>query len=324
MSKTKLGAWSIALPVLLALPLSAVADTRITETLKLDPGGRLLVDTDCGAIAVRGTSQSGARIVITSSRDDLESQLTFAFEQREGEVQIVARKKGGGGLISSWFSSSCRGALLFDVEVPHATAVMADTAGGAIDLEGTRGEARLDTSGGSISVTDVKGAIVADTSGGSIDIENVEGDVNADTSGGPITVRSVRGDVRADTSGGSISVVEATGDVQADTSGGSIEIREAGGRVVADTSGGGVQVSFARGNARGGTISTSGGGIRVALDPSIDLTIDASASGGTVSSELPLKVKGEASRSILNGMLGSGGAKLVIEASGGGIRIEEL
>lgn len=314
----------IGLLALLTLNLEAHADTRITEELKLNPGGRLVVDVDCGSVAVTGTSRPGARIVVTSSRDDLESQLSFSFQEREGEVEVTARRKGEGGIISSWFSSGCRGALEFAVEVPHEASVRVDTSGGSIELVSTRGEARLDTSGGAISVKDLRGSLVADTSGGSINIEDVEGDVTADTSGGPIEVKSVRGNVRADTSGGSISVSGATGDVLADTSGGSIEISEAGGRVVAETSGGGVNVSFAHGNARGGTISSSGGGIRVALDPSINLTIDASASGGAVTSDLPLKLRGEASRTSLNGTLGAGGAKLVVEASGGPVRIEEL
>jgi len=46
----------------------------------------------------------------------------------------------------------------------------------------------------------------------------------------------------------------------------------------ADTSGGGIEASFARGNGRGGTLTTSGGGIKVTLDPQVDLFIDASGS----------------------------------------------
>ena len=45
-----------------------------------------------------------------------------------------------------------------------------------------------------------------------------------------------------------------------------IEISGAEGQVEADTSGGSIDVEFASGNSEGGSLSTSGGGIRVTLD----------------------------------------------------------
>ncbi|MCZ6868615.1 MAG: hypothetical protein O7G84_03810, partial [Gammaproteobacteria bacterium] len=83
-------------------------------------------------------------------------------------------------------------------------------------------------------------------------------------------------------------------------------------------------VSFTSGNARGGRLSTSGGGIRVHLDPTADLFIDAKASGGSVTANIPVTVQGTLSRYKLNGKIGSGGETLVLRTSGGGIRIEPL
>jgi len=113
-----------------------------------------------------------------------------------------------------------------------------------------------------------------------------------------------------------------TGDLKVHSSGGSIRIDEAAGLVDADTSGGGIRATFARGNSKGGRLESSGGSIELALDPNADLEIDASASH--VSSDLPLTVRGEISRSRLHGTLNKGGASLRIHTSGGGIRIERL
>jgi len=113
-----------------------------------------------------------------------------------------------------------------------------------------------------------------------------------------------------------------TGDIEADTSGGGIRIVDAGGRVQADTSGGGIEASFQKGNSLGGTLSSSGGGIDVTLDPDADLNIE--ASGDAVRTDLPLRVKGEISRGSLSGSLGKGGNTLRVHTSGGSVRILAL
>jgi hypothetical protein len=75
--------------------------------------------------------------------------------------------------------------------------------------------------------------------------------------------------------------------------------------VEAETSGGGVQATFKKGNAQGGRLESSAGSVRVSLDPLVNLTIDASSSGGSVRTQLPLQ--GTTSRSAFKGTLGKGG-----------------
>jgi hypothetical protein len=110
-----------------------------------------------------------------------------------------------------------------------------------------------------------------------------------------------------------------TGSLRAESSGGSIEIENAGGRVHADTSGGSIRASFAPGNDKGGNLETSGGGISVVLDPGANLSID--ASGNSVTTDIPMTVKGTVSRRHLSGSLGRGGEMLRMSTSGGGVRI---
>lgn len=295
-----------------------LAGERIEKELDLQPGGRLVLDSDTGSVEVVGSSRAGARVTITSRGGDIESRFDVDFSGEPGQVEITVRRKGA--RLFSWLGRGNN--LKFEIEVPRETDLSIGTAGGSISVEKIDGNVRLDTSGGSISVEEVSGAVRADTSGGSISVAEVEGDVTADTSGGSINVEQVRGEARLDTSGGSIRAGRVSGDLHADTSGGSIRIEEAGGYVHAETSGGRVTVSFAAGNARGGDLSTSGGGIAVALDPGIDLDLDAETSGGSVTLDLPLRVQGEISKRSMRGAVGAGGELLKLRASGGGIRVE--
>lgn len=305
--------------VLAALALAAVpalAETRIEKNLKLSPGGEFRLQTDLGRVTVTGSPDAGARVVITSKHKDLEDLLIFRFDETPGAVKISARQKHR----FHWFNFG--DSVQYEIQVPQETRLSIDTSGGAITISGTRGAAKLDTSGGGIHVKDLVGDLEADTSGGGIHLSNIRGKVRASTSGGGVEATAIDGPISAESSGGSIELERVTGDIDADTSGGGIRIVDAGGRVQADTSGGGIEASFLKGNSRGGTLSSSGGGIDVTLDPEADLNIE--ASGNAVKTDVPLRVKGEISRGSLSGSLGKGGNTLRLHTSGGSVRIQSL
>lgn len=293
-----LAALALAAAIVPALPASA--QTRIERNLNLEPGGRVEVDTDAGAVIVLGASRNGVRVVVTSKSADLEKYWEFRFEETPGLVRVVADRKGESRLFSRVPSPS------FELEVPERTSVGVDTAGGSVRVGGVEGTVEVDTAGGSIAVSDVRGNATLDTAGGGIEVRDLDGTLVADTSGGSIHIERVSGDASADTSGGSITV------------------REAGGRVDADTSGGSIEVVFARGNAKGGALETMGGSILVRVDPAVSLDIDASTLGGAVSSSLPVEVQGTAKRGSLRGKLGAGGAPLTASSMGGSVRIEPI
>ncbi len=300
-----------------ALALSA--DSRIEKTLKLDPGGRFSLETEMGSVTVTGAAAPGAQLVITSRRRDLDELLRFTFREDPGSVSVTARRRHGH--LFSWFG---RGgdSVHFEIQVPAQTALDIDTSGGRIRIAGLRSDARLETSGGRIEVRDLAGDLDGHTSGGGIELERIRGKVRVETSGGGIEGNEIDGSIDAETSGGSVRLARVTGDIRAHSSGGGIHIHEAGGRVEADTSGGGIEATFARGNARGGSLETSGGGIEVSIDPSVNLRIE--ASGNSVRADLPITVHGAISRRRLQGTLGGGGELLRLHTSGGGVRIQGL
>jgi hypothetical protein len=287
-----------AVAVLSCLP--AVADTRIEKNLKLEPGGKLTVDADAGSLTVTGSSASGAHIVLTSDKDDLKSRFDLKFEELPGEVRITMKKKES---LTSWMSWSSSSKLRFEIEVP------------------TRTTTRLETGGGHVKVSALEGDSHVETSGGHIDVSDLQGNLNAETSGGHISIKKISGTAKVETSGGHIEASGVEGNLNAETSGGHIEVHGAKGRVDADTSGGHVEVSFAKGNAHGGKIESSGGGITVGVDPNVDLAIDASTSGGSVRTDIPVKIVGKVNGSSIKGTLGKGGEMLYVHTSGGSVTI---
>jgi hypothetical protein len=282
-----------------ALATLAQASSRIERNLKLEARGRFVLESDVGSVTLTGVSSSGARVVITSDREDLESLYNINFEESPGSASVIVRRRDHWG----WREHA---SVHFEVEVPSQTQTEIRTGGGSIGLSNLRGDSELKTSGGSIEVSGLSGRLEAKTSGGSIRLQEIDGDARVDTSGGRIEAASIDGSLNAHTSGGSIRVERVTG------------------YVAAETSGGPISVNFGRGNTRGGVLDTSGGSIEVELDRSANLEIDASTSGGSVTSDLPIRVVGKISSSSLHGSLGSGGETLRLHTSGGSIHIRAL
>jgi DUF4097 and DUF4098 domain-containing protein YvlB len=284
---------------LLAMASPATAESRIEKNLELQPKGQFVLESEVGSVAVTGTSRSGAHIVITSERADLNNGLEFTFSSSAGVAHVTARRKHE----PSWSHSL---SVHFEIEVPTDTRTELRTGGGGITLSGLRGGADVKTSGGPIEVT------------------GLNGNLEAYTSGGPIHLREVTGDAHVATSGGPIDVENLDGSLQAHTSGGGIRINRVSGYVEAKTSGGPIRATYSPGNRHGGVLETSGGSIELAIDPSANLNLDASTSGGSVSSDVTVHTVGTVSHSSLHGSIGSGGEELRLHTSGGSIHIRAL
>ena len=309
--------WAATAVLLAAAALPARADYRVEKDLKLAPGGQFVLNSDEGSVSVIGNPEQGAKIVVTADRDDVDQLINFSFETTSRGVEVTARKKDR-------FRHLNHLHLHFEVRVPTQTHLEIHTGGGGIEASSTKGDATLQTSGGGIEASQIAGYVDADTSGGGVRLREITGNARIRTSGGGIQAEYLTGTLDAHTSGGPIKLDRVDSDVRVDTSGGPIEITGAGGHVVAKTSGGGVSVSFTRGNAKGGEVESSGGPINVRLDPSVNLNLNASSSGGGVTASLPITAVGRVSGSHIEGTLGKGGATLSLHTSGGGIRIESL
>lgn len=283
----------------------------IQRIYKVEPGGKLSVDSDMGSIEVRAGALNEVRMDVNreargATREEAAQNLKnlrIDFRQEGNNVYVYARRPGDDFFPGSWNN---RLRLRFIVTVPD------------------RYNLDLRTGGGSISVNDLEGTIQARTSGGSLKFGQIQGQVNGRTSGGSITVDGGTGPMDVETSGGSIRLGKVNGRVRAHTSGGSISVDEVQGQIQASTSGGGVRASITRQPEGDCELSTSGGSIHARLRRDLNLDLTAKTSGGSVRSNLPITIQGEVSRNRLEGRMNQGGPRLLLHTSGGGISIDEI
>jgi hypothetical protein len=123
-----IGTSILAVSLICSLPV--LAGSRIERQLALAPGGEFVLDADLGSVTVRGGSSDGARVVVTSKRDDLETHAAISFDESAGRAVVRVEKKGG---VTRWFKRDP--GLKFEIEVPGDTALNIDTSGGSVVLD---------------------------------------------------------------------------------------------------------------------------------------------------------------------------------------------
>jgi len=217
----KLGLGLCTLVFLLTAGTLAFSASRIEKDLKLEPGGRLVVDAGASDVFVTGRSASGAHVVVTSNQDDLEQLFTLNFSEESGGVRLEMHKHS----LQLWPKHL---QVRMEVEVPTRTNLEIRTGGGDVKVNHLEGETNLETSGGDVKASELKGSLNARTSGGDMELRNLTGDITVKTNGGDITLENVHGRVEAHTSGGDVTASLARGNAKGgeiETSGGDIELR---------------------------------------------------------------------------------------------------
>jgi hypothetical protein len=284
----------------LAVSPSWAADKTFDQHFSAPPGGKLVIDTDDGAVTLTGHDSRDLSVHADISGAAADG-FKITAERNGSAVTVLGRDSAGGG----WFHVGIRSPKVrITIETPRDYPVEVKTAGGALEVRGVSAEVR------------------GSTSGGEIELHDISGPVDMHTSGGPIDAENLKGAIRLRSSGGHIDVSNVVGDLDVRTSGGGIELLNVDGKITADTSGGGVRVE-ARSN-HGITLTSSGGPIRLMIPADVHGTLDAETDGGRVRSQIPLSVSELSESDHVRGQINGGGDSISLHTSGGGIEISAL
>lgn len=246
-------------------------------------GKPISVESCNGSIVIRRSDGSDVDVRVRlsgPSRERLDEARVKAVRDAEGELRLEVEWPGGK-------PENNEGAS-FEVTLPDANGVEADTSNGAIEIVGLSGKAELDTSNGSVTVKDHAGPVEVDTSNGAVKLTNVPGPIDAETSNAPIVGANIGAPATLDTSNGSITVDFAP---------------DAAGPVKLSTSNGSVKAQFGPSFASVIAVETSNGSVKV----------DAPANAAQV------QLNGDRDEGRVT--LGGGGPASKIETSNGGVHI---
>jgi len=267
---------------------NARAERQVELSAPMTPDATFSARTNDGAVTVDGQDTDECRVLATirthartqERAEELAEQIQVRLEPSSSGVTVVIDRPAV--IRNAGFG------VALDVVTPRRT-----------NLE-------LDTSDGSIHIRNIQGAMSVTTSDGDIDAGNTQGDMVLRTSDGSIRLNRVRADhLQARTSDGSVRGENiATANLNGHTSDGSIYIAlDADGPVAPQIE-----------------MTTSDGGITLTTPPGLSATIDASASDGSIHTELPLTIQGRVGKS-LRGTIGNGAGYIRLRTSDGSITI---
>jgi len=297
-------------------------DVEYSYTVKLPRQFNANVETSGGSLTVtdlNGTVQgqtAGGSVTARRITGDVQVETaggSLTLEELDGAVQ---GKTAGGSIDVSAISGPLN----------------VRTAGGSIRITDVRNNVSAKTAGGSIRVTSVEGSVDARTSGGDVIVESVSKSVDAKTAGGDIELRDLGARVTAETSGGDVEGVNLRGRVEARTSAGDVDLRNVSAPVRAETSVGDVGVELTASDLTADPVldlTTSHGDIHVALPTGLQASIRAEVDGfgrgpadDEIRSDVPLtREGGDGDPLRATGEMNGGGPSILLETTGGSIRI---
>jgi hypothetical protein len=211
--------------------------------------------------------------------------------------------------------------ISYDLVVPAATQLRAETGSGDQAIEGIKGPVKASTGSGNIRVSSLDDEARLDTGSGDIELASLGGAVYAETGSGNIRASRLAGMVRAHTGSGDIRLEgNSSGPVRVDTGSGNVEVRGVQGALRAQTGSGNIIVE---GEPRGDwKLDTGSGNVSMQLPSQVGLNLHAHTGSGSIESNLPITVQGKISRSEIRGSVRGGGSLVEIGTGSGDIHIE--
>jgi len=304
--------------ILCLLSLAGLAPTSraaIEHTLErsfiVSAGGILKIDTIQGAIRVERSPDSQLHLLVGQSMaveseadaDRRLQDLDLQIEQTGSQVSVKARYRRA----AHWFWQNWPPvALRYLIKVPRAC---------SLDLV---------TAEGDISVGSLQGTLLARTGNGAIFAGEITGSVQATSTRGDVAVTACTGELTLIAKAGNVLVGRAGGLTRISGVGGTIEVQRARGNLHVEGDNADLKIGFEYSLTESAELHTSGGDIEAVFDPRSACTISARASafGAVKSKNLPLKVEaGKVGSSRAIATLNNGGPKILIDASGGNVRL---
>ena len=270
----------------------------------LQPGGRLEIGNANGSVAITGWDRN--QIDVTGTK--------YAPSDSElAEIQIKVDVRGDSASIHTeaprgmfWGGFSAR----YVIRVPKQTVLdRAETTNGSVSIEDLEGGGHVRSTNGQISMARDTGDYDVHTTNGSIELNECSGSERAGTTNGHVRGRLREGAINARSTNGGIDLT--------------ILKPQDGKPLRVSTTNGGITLALAEFHDNTINLETSNGGVTLRLPPDTNAQLTATGSHSRIITDLPLATTGEMGKHDLRGRLGNGGPLISARTSTGGIHIEK-
>jgi len=272
------------------LAAAMLAGSSTDTTMAVAKGTRLSVNNHSGRITVTAWNRNELQVRATSSDDDAEIRV----ESSGGEVRVSQRMRYGPTEIDltinapAWMALDLQGIESAIVVSGIAAPIKARSVEGDVTVSGGTENVSLNSVDGRVSATGVRG---------NLDIQSVDGDVTIQDLVGILNVQGVDGDIRLEgVTSSSIRVNTVDGDIR-------------------------FEGALAPNGNYG--FKTHDGDIVIRPVGTVNATVTVSTWSGEFESAVPVTINGSQEGKRFSFTLGTGSARLDLEAFDGLIRLEK-
>lgn len=295
----------------LAQTTQAAVERVVQKSFPTETGAALKIDACQGVIRIESSADNQIHVLVRETMDvDDEAaadrrlqDLDLQVEQVESLVSMKTRYRR---TVHWAWESWPPVALSYVVQVPRACNV------------------DLFTPEGDITVCALEGEVKARTGNGAIFIGEVKGSVRATNTRGDVSVTACTGELVITAKSGNVLVGRADGLTRISGSGGLLEVQSARGNLHIEADGADIKAGFVHPLTESSELRASGGDVEVVFDQRSACTLSARAStfGAVMVKNLSLAVEsGKIGSSTLIATLNGGGPRIVINSSGGNVRL---
>ncbi len=301
-------------------------------------GGAVTVEVarggaDAGALTVQVgdvRGQQALRVIYPADR------VVYGPRGWSGNTELRVRPDGTWGDRQVWRSRgdrvriSSRGSGMeahadLRIGVPAGQRVDIYLAVGRITAENVDGRVLLDTHSGGVRARDMRGFLRVDTGSGSVEVQGMRGDLEIDTGSGGVRVSDVNGsDILIDTGSGGVDARElVASSIEIDTGSGGIDLLASSARQVRlDTGSGSVRAELS-GTIDDLLVDTGSGSVTMRLPADLSAMLEIDTGSGGIDVDFPISIT-RRSRGELQGQIGDGAGRIVIDTGSGAIRLRRM
>jgi hypothetical protein len=255
-------------------------------------------------------SSSTLRVADDGTFGDADGDQRRGFRRGGREVRITTR---GGGLEAH---ADLR------ILMPAGQNLAVYLGVGEAAVTGVEGDLRVDVASADVSATRTRGRLVLDTGSGEIEISEHDGEALLETGSGEVNAARVRGpSLNIETGSGGVTVDAAEVDkLLIDTGSGSVDATAVRSRdVLVDTGSGSVTLTVLT-DVESLNIDTGSGSVTLTLPPTVGATVDIETGSGDIDLGFPVEAT-RLGHSHLQGKIGDGQGRIVIETGSGSVRL---
>lgn len=296
------------------------------EDVLLGNTQNIVVESSYQAVEIRKTTENSIKISQYGNEKTKDEKL-FVVSASDGNVRIYFNNTWS----FNFFNFNFNEKLVVEIPEKFSGNLKAATSSGGVRTEDelTLKKVELQSASGGIHINKNLTAdrLDAGTSSGGIHINGnvvLSGNASMKSSSGGIHLNSTitAQDLNAKTNSGGIGIGTAhVGTYYLQTSSGGIKADSISGEGEAKASSGAIQLSLY--NPKGDVkLTTSSGGIRISLQPSLQFTLDAKTSSGGIHTNFAIQKNEDGN--IANAKIGDNPTvHIIAQASSGGIRVEK-